>query len=445
MREGYTEKRYVPNAKEMSERRVYSGFFFAIFGLYLFVRPLYKHREYVYNWDRLNITMLVVLVVGSLLLVYLAFNASRHSRVWRIDRKLVLPLVTLVSVIAIQIIQTPHVLSYVALDIYLIVISSTIVGYGAFFIAGLIAVYAFDFRWIVDSFKLMWFVFTGVVLLNAFGDGGGAFRISSKYGVYLMMADSYAILSLLALSQIKGRVVKSSVFVAASIALIALMSRTSLYLFVVIGLVYLAATVKNKKIAVAMAIGLGSLVILLNSILGSGERSGTSIDIEEYGVEHRMVRVLLGEEDVSIKRREEMLNDGLESIRGNWLFGEFMGEIIGSRGQRGMYIHNILSYWRQYGIVVFFLFSGSLLYYYVKFLMVLANKKGSVGGYYTFLALYSSYCVLALLFSRSYMEAFPWFCISALPLAVGSLKTGQPFGVKLRSSRTLKRRRALGA
>jgi len=65
-------------------------------------------------------------------------------------------------------------------------------------------------------------------------------------------------------------------------------------------------------------------------------------------------------DDSSWLARQRLLEIGVQAIMDSPFFGDFAGEI--THGGVGGYIHNILSAWRQYGIIPFLLFIGLLVY-----------------------------------------------------------------------------------
>ncbi len=64
--------------------------------------------------------------------------------------------------------------------------------------------------------------------------------------------------------------------------------------------------------------------------------------------------------DNSINERTQMFYSGIEGILNNPFFGDFAGQLSNSRGywheeRWGAYIHNFISYYRQFGLVAFLL------------------------------------------------------------------------------------------
>ena len=117
----------------------------------------------------------------------------------------------------------------------------------------------------------------------------------------------------------------------------------------------------------------------------------------------------ISEEDTSISGRRNMLNIGLNAISNNIFIGDFAGQVkiagdgLGARW--GGYMHNILSFFRQGGVIVFALVviilinSFTTLYQIVK-----RNLLSSLFGVIL-------YIIVVSLFSRSYV--YPWIFLLA--------------------------------
>ena len=82
--------------------------------------------------------------------------------------------------------------------------------------------------------------------------------------------------------------------------------------------------------------------------------------------DNRMIRMIFGSYDLSQSMREDQFNKGLNSLSEAWLLGDFMGDVDESFGEKGNYIHNYLSFWRQFGLLPFILLSVVALSSYYK-------------------------------------------------------------------------------
>ncbi|OED56337.1 hypothetical protein BEI46_08590 [Aliivibrio fischeri] len=114
---------------------------------------------------------------------------------------------------------------------------------------------------------------------------------------------------------------------------------------------------------------ISSIAFLLLIILFSDK----VIDI--LSLNERMALVLSGGTDYSSNARSLLLSSGIDSIVNNWFIGDLGGQIDTS-GRLGGYIHNILSYWRQFGLAVFLcLFIPIIYLIFYMFNMVSKVKK----------------------------------------------------------------------
>ena len=84
-------------------------------------------------------------------------------------------------------------------------------------------------------------------------------------------------------------------------------------------------------------------------------------------IDDRMFRLLAGVSDASQNMRQEHLSEGIEDLSNNWLLGSFMGDVQDNFGKSGKYIHNYLSFWRQFGLVPF-----------IGFFIILVIKVSSI-------------------------------------------------------------------
>ncbi|MFB1084237.1 hypothetical protein [Vibrio diabolicus] len=102
----------------------------------------------------------------------------------------------------------------------------------------------------------------------------------------------------------------------------------------------------------------------------------------------RMAIILSGGSDYSSNSRDILFDLGVNAIIDNWLFGDLGGQIHTS-GRLGGYIHNILAYWRQFGLVPFLLIVSSIVYIVIQmlYLSFRVNKKQESSYLIVFLCL----------------------------------------------------------
>ena len=118
-----------------------------------------------------------------------------------------------------------------------------------------------------------------------------------------------------------------------------------------------------------------------------------------------MLKLLSYKEDTSYIARNKLFDSGLNDILENPLLGKFGGQLTSSitdaTGRRwGGYIHNILSYYRQFGLIPFILLVNLLVHSTNK--LVKTNKK--------FIPILL-FLLISILFSRSYSFPFVFIII----------------------------------
>ena len=173
--------------------------------------------------------------------------------------------------------------------------------------------------------------------------------VNSKYeSMYLFWADSFALIALFVLAGSRNIWFSRLVIVSGLLALYFISSRTSLFVFFFS--VFYFLYIKRMHVDIVSFVLIFALMLLMyfvendvSSVLGS-----------------RMFGFFFGVGDSSLSSRAFMFADGFVSIVNHPIKGQFAGQVI-SFGSVGFYIHNILSYWRQYGLLVFLMLLWNLL------------------------------------------------------------------------------------
>ena len=170
---------------------------------------------------------------------------------------------------------------------------------------------------------------------------------------YLSVSDSYAIFTLLILFSISPRKIKHKEIVMVliiffcSYCLFTLVSRTSFYFFVAASLMVLMMRGKNVFYSAV-------IILFLILFLVPFVQKYFWVDTSKWLSYDRMFRILDGlGSDNSFNERLLYNEIGLYTIQNNWLFGDFMGEYL--INMKGKYMHNYLSFLRQFGIFPFVL------------------------------------------------------------------------------------------
>ena len=355
--------------------------------------PLIKYFEYVLNFPRINITAIytiIFLATLSLNLYYCnkPFKDGIFSSFW-----------LLVMVSIIQIISFPWVVDYTndGLHTYLTLISRTILQYWLFWFVG-IHIYQI---WNRDAFwRIMfylWLFLTSLIIYSALSNKVFAIILNGQ-PIYLMLADSFAILSLFMLCKTKNSTGQILIILITTICLFALFSRASLYCFVLTAILFLY---KQNK----------GFMLLILTILFFFLFLGTNDEIAG----NRMLRMFYGVEDLSATMRQDHMEKGLDALSSTWFLGDFMGDINQHFGKTGYYMHNYLSFWRQFGIVPFIAFSVILIFGFVRILKVWL-KSEKLNQVHLFLFHFTVFALSEIIVARSFVTPYIWLSIGSLSL-----------------------------
>jgi len=129
--------------------------------------------------------------------------------------------------------------------------------------------------------------------------------------------------------------------------------------------------------------------------------------------DEKVSRMLFASEEMqagSFFKRLEQFDIGVSSLSDQMAIGN-INFPIEQFGSLGSYMHNILSYWQQYGVFVFLSFLA-IVYLMIrrvhrdyKYLQVCASSSAEAR------VMIAAYAILAVLFSRSYTFYWMWFAV----------------------------------
>ncbi len=353
------------------------------------IQPAGKYGEYVLGTPRINITILNVFLL-TLCLGYYLFNLKEIYH-----QKISPAFLLLLYLISIQIVSYPEAIGYgnEGLLPYIKTVAKSIVAYSLWYIAGRNLHSVLKFEWLPRVLLISWIFISVFTINNALSNIRNFSLIIDGHLIYLMLADTYAILALFVIHQHKNVFFKNVIYVVSIIVLVALLSRTSLYVFAFTYCLYLYRSHKFQfVIMVSMAVYL--LVMFTDDLVGD-----------------RMFKILVGGKDKSAQMRRGFLREGFDQIQSNWFLGKFMGDVDIYEGRTGRYIHNILSIWRQFGIVAFGIFIVMSVRAYVKFFFGWLNNKLNDNGILLFY--FATYTLAELVVARTFTSAYIWLFIAA--------------------------------
>jgi hypothetical protein len=168
---------------------------------------------------------------------------------------------------------------------------------------------------------------------------------------YLSFSDKFVYLSLFAIY--KFRNYKKAIVITVSFIFIYVMgSRSSLVFYVLSILMASLFYVRFKFIYILSAI---VLLLLITTNEGFFLDNIKFLSSKVPNGNRMIESVVNRNDDASNIGRGSYLKYGIVDIKTYTLTGKFLGQVEHT-GKAGTYIHNFLSFWRQYGLVSFFLF-----------------------------------------------------------------------------------------
>ncbi len=226
--------------------------------------------------------------------------------------------------------------------------------------------------------------------------------INTSFSHYTYLADLYCVLSFFFISKVFA---DSKFFylgfllILTLVTLILLNSRSAIVIFIISFylLLVIDSKVSNiKKCALIISPFIFFLILpLFVEFLSSN-----------FEINNRLLNLFtLNFSDRSFDNREAFLEFGLIDIQNNWFLGNFGGQLEGpgdNEGVRwGTYIHNGLSFWRQFGLIAFLI----IVVLICKSLSLALKARNNT------LLLLVLYTILCYLISRSYMNYYLFISI----------------------------------
>lgn len=159
-------------------------------------------------------------------------------------------------------------------------------------------------------------------------------------GIYIMLGDSFGLWALITCAVVESRRERATLVVAAVVILALLNSRTSLYAFLVtIPFIFRMSLARIAILILVMVAGIWGVLALLEG---------------QEGLIDRMFMSVITGEDSSINSRMLQFEIGLDRLADRWFLGDYAGDVR-EFGGFGFYLHNMLSYWQQFGLLPFLL------------------------------------------------------------------------------------------
>ena len=374
-------------------------------------RPIIKYFEWHHDGIRINISVIyAILLIIALIEIILKLHSRRL--IFPKDLSQSLAIILIIFIGLYELFHFPYITNHAIYRIdkfFLFYFSESVVRASLFLISGFYLFNIINNKKLNNLFISFWVIFTTVVFL--FTDYNSDFFTSSievtrEHNNYLMMSDAYAMLSFFIIANGRKLIVKFSVILISFFALYFLKSRASLYTFLVINLIGLI--LMNKQLL---------WFIFIVSVISLFTYDWS--DFFRMNSNNRMFRLATFGQDASANIRANILSSGLNEIKANWLWGQFMGDVLIEKNT-GTYIHNILSYLRQYGFFPFLFLIVIVVRNYLKLFYSVVNKNWSKSMQFVFL--FGVHCLVLSLFARSFLYSGIWMFFTAIPVLIQNNK-----------------------
>jgi len=374
-----------------------------IFLILFFFKPLLKYWEYTFNGARLNFAAIMIGLISinlTTLFILFLWNYLQGKFIYKDEKGQFLPIVFLLFLLAYLLVVPwfflKGILDFSNLNGFLEAYSSSSISYLIFTILGGFLIFLIDVsKWK----KIIWFVWmiqSWIYLASAFSNSEGFEIILNDQPIYLLLSDAYSLLALLVLYFTKSTRNKLLVFIFSGIILYILLSRVTIALFLLIGILHLIK--KSKLMFLLFLCCFAAFVVIPKNTLEDAY-SDTN---------NRVVRLLAkGSEDSSLKKRKVLMNEGLVNLKEAWLFGDFMGDLR-IHNEKGKYIHNYLSFWSAFGIFPFILLlilTGLIVWKVTVYYLLSEDNETEL------LFLIFVFYLGEIILARGYNNAYIWLAI----------------------------------
>lgn len=383
---------------------------YTMFLLYIGINPVLKLIGINFNCD---INTISYYLIFGLLAVYAArvlrnlekINLSYHT----------FGLTLLILIILIEILSYPTIISYSnqsCYEYYMDFMKTNTTISLMFWIAGSNIEYIFDMLTEKSTRYITYFVYCMFVFMllilkssnNFLVAGETIFINTSEDKGYLYFGDTFVILTLLLLCICRSRTIKAVMSLNGVYWLYLIGSRTSFYYYIlVLSIMAFKQYIKNlnnaKRAVFLLALSLLSALIAFN----------LQYILTLLGNNRMFILLVERNNDMSYMGRNFYLEEGINDVKQYWLWGKFLIE-FDKFGVAGGYIHNILSYWVEYGILPFLFLLLLCILVLIKNTIFYLRSDDRTTDYVFYVSLY---IILSLFTSRSYIHSFIWLAISA--------------------------------
>lgn len=263
-----------------------------------------------------------------------------------------------------------------------------------------------ELNWLLTYFLLM-------LVLTLYNADGSSFSINldsvdeELKGIYLGLSDIFCIFSLILFGMINNRssIFRVTIFFLSILGLFVLNSRSSLYIYFICVAFYLFITLRQSQ---TRRVVLYLLLTMIGIFIALYDRIINILILND-----RMLSIIVNNNDASVDERKYLQIKGIEQIVSNPFLGDY-GGVIRIHGSLGAYIHNILSFWQTYGLLVFIIVLYFFIYQPFKCLMLSYKFRYKYDNKYDYVILLSLYLILSVTISKSYGWFSAWFLLGVL-------------------------------
>jgi len=239
------------------------------------------------------------------------------------------------------------------------------------------------------------------------------FQIDYISGEHQLFSDVFVVFSCFIVFFIRFKVGRLLFMTFILVVLFLIKSRATFFSFLIVYVLFIV-----KEIGLKNSVYLFIFFIILSLFM---------IVNDDSSLDRRMFGVFQGKYDSSLNERIAQFKYGIEAIKNNWFWGEYAGQIIVHKtgyesGTMGAYMHNLLSFWRQFGLLFFLIFMITYCYGLYK---ISLEWKNSDSFKIQFIFYVSLFLLIELLLFRSYTFPYFWFSLGLMYTHLHTVNVGK--------------------
>lgn len=227
---------------------------------------------------------------------------------------------------------------------------------------------------------------------------------STKKSIYLVFADFYALAAIISIASMRKRTSIYMVVASSIVILYFLQSRASMIFFCAsfVIVVIFSAKLVSKLTTMLVAYVAFTVLIEIGTSSSAGGRMLAFFDSDFTS-------------DGSLSGRLILLRDGFHSILSQPVFGDYSSPAR-NHGSHTGYIHNILSYWQLYGVLIFFMVAYLIIILpaFITYTVMQKRDFFTLEPLPKLIVLLSTFVILQNVSARAYVWYVPWFLVGCI-------------------------------